>query len=98
MVTDLSAKIAPDELTEAAATAEPVDPGLVGLTVVAGYYRIAADPWQLKHQLAISGRLADAEDLIRGGRPLVLLGAANPPTGLRSVSLKPSRRKRQPAI
>ncbi len=41
------------------------DPGLLGLCLIAGYYRIAADPAQLKHELAISGREAEAEDIVR---------------------------------
>ncbi|MDH7796984.1 MULTISPECIES: type I secretion system permease/ATPase [unclassified Beijerinckia] len=66
MITDLSERIKPDEPDDATTAAEPVDSGLVALTAVAGYYQIATDPWQLKHELAISGRLANAEDLIRG--------------------------------
>ena len=49
-----------------------VDSGLMGLSLVAGYYRIAADPAQLKHQLALIGRFASAEDLIRGSNILGL--------------------------
>ena len=53
--------------------AEPsLDGGLAGLALVAGYYRIAADPAQLRHQLALTGRLADAEDLVRGANLLQL--------------------------
>jgi len=46
--------------------APAVDSGLMGLALIAGYYRIAADPAQLKHQLALIGRFASSEDLIRG--------------------------------
>jgi subfamily B ATP-binding cassette protein HlyB/CyaB len=42
-----------------------LDPGLAALSLIAGYYRIAADPPQLRHQLALTGRLAGAEDLLR---------------------------------
>lgn len=66
MSTDLSDRVALNEPAQATAMVEPVDSGLVALALVAGYYRIAADPQQLKHELAIGGRLADAEDLIRG--------------------------------
>ena len=44
----------------------------MGLALIAGYYRIAADPAQLKHQLALIGRFADAEDLVRGANMLGL--------------------------
>ena len=44
------------------------DSGLAGLALVAGYYRIAADPMQLSHQLALTGRFANAEDIVRGAK------------------------------
>ncbi len=49
-----------------------LDRGLAGLALVAAYYRIAADPLQLRHQLALTGRLAAADDLIRGANLLGL--------------------------
>jgi len=49
-----------------------VDSGLMGLALIAGYYRIAADPAQLKHQLALIGRFTDSEDLVRGANILGL--------------------------
>ena len=52
--------------------AQAMDSGLTGLSLVAGYYRIAADPLQLRHQLALVGRLANAEDLVRGANLLGL--------------------------
>jgi subfamily B ATP-binding cassette protein HlyB/CyaB len=52
--------------------APPPDSGLVCLALVAGYYRIAADPQQLKRQLAITGRMAQAEDLVRAANFLQL--------------------------
>jgi subfamily B ATP-binding cassette protein HlyB/CyaB len=52
--------------------AQDPDSGLAGLSLIAGYYRIAADPVQLSHQLALTGRTADAEDLIRGANLLRL--------------------------
>jgi subfamily B ATP-binding cassette protein HlyB/CyaB len=51
---------------------QPIDPGLSCLSLVAGYYRIAADPLQLRHQLALSGRMAGPEDLVRGANILQL--------------------------
>ena len=52
--------------------APAVDSGLMGLCLIAGYYRIAADPAQLKHQLALIGRFANSEDLVRGANILGL--------------------------
>ncbi|MGO9740202.1 MAG: type I secretion system permease/ATPase [Roseiarcus sp.] len=49
-----------------------VDPGLAGLSLVAAYYRIAADPAQLRHQLALGDGFANAEDLVRGANLLGL--------------------------
>ena len=48
------------------------DSGLAGLALIAGYYRIAADPMQLSHQLALTDRYADAEDIVRGANILKL--------------------------
>ncbi len=53
-------------------TAEMLDPGLAALSLIAGYFRIAADPAQLRHQLALTGRLAGAEDLVRAANLLEL--------------------------
>lgn len=44
--------------------------GLISLCLVAGYYRISADPEQLRHQLALIGRSADAEDVVRGANKI----------------------------
>jgi len=49
-----------------------MDSGLAGLAVIAGYYRIAADPAQLGHQLALTGRFAEAQDIVRGANILGL--------------------------
>ncbi len=51
---------------------QSLDGGLVALALVAGYYRIAADPAQLRHQLALTGRLANVEDVVRGANLLKL--------------------------
>ncbi len=53
-----------------AAGAQALDPGLAGLALIANYYRIAADPAQLRHQLALTGRMAQAEDLVRAANLL----------------------------
>jgi ATP-binding cassette, subfamily B, bacterial HlyB/CyaB len=51
--------------------AQALDAGLGSLVLVAGYYRIAADPAQLRHLLALRG-LANAEDIVRGANILQL--------------------------
>jgi subfamily B ATP-binding cassette protein HlyB/CyaB len=52
--------------------ARALDAGLASLALIAGYYRIAADTAQLRHQLALTGRSANAEDLVRGANILQL--------------------------
>lgn len=52
--------------------APALDSGLSGLTLISGYYRVAADPAQLRHQLALSDRSAGAEDIVRGANLLGL--------------------------
>ena len=44
------------------------DIGLATLALVASYYRMAVDPGQLAHELALSGRAAIPEDLVRGAQ------------------------------
>ena len=51
---------------------QTLDGGLAALSLIAGYFRIAADPAQLRHQLALTGRLAGAEDLVRAANLLEL--------------------------
>jgi ATP-binding cassette, subfamily B, bacterial HlyB/CyaB len=46
-------------------SAQFLDAGIGGLSLIAAYYRIAADPVQLRHQLALGERPAKAEDLVR---------------------------------
>jgi ATP-binding cassette, subfamily B, bacterial HlyB/CyaB len=53
-------------------TSQQLDAGLAAVSLIAGYYRIAADPVQLRHQLALTGRLAAAEDLVRAANLLAL--------------------------
>ena len=55
-----------------ASPGEPMDSGLTALALVAGHFRIAADPLQLRRQLALTGRLAEAEDVVRGANLLQL--------------------------
>ena len=62
---------------------QPLDAGLACLSLIAGYYRIAADPAQLRHQLALTGRSAGAEELVRAANFLRLKSRI-----LRSVTAK----------
>jgi ATP-binding cassette, subfamily B, bacterial HlyB/CyaB len=41
------------------------DSGLVALASIAGHYRIAADPFQLAHDLGLGARAASGEDIVR---------------------------------
>src|ERR1700734_4220755 len=52
--------------------AQWLDSGLCGLWLVGGSHRIAGDPIQLRHQLALTGRKAEAEDVVRGANVLQL--------------------------
>src|ERR1700723_200539 len=54
------------------APAQLLDSGLCALSLVAGYYRTAGDTAQLRHQLALTGRSALAEDIVRGANILQL--------------------------
>ena len=56
----------------ASAATQSLDSGLSALSLLAGYYRIAADPAQLRHQLALTGASAKAEDIVRGANLLLL--------------------------
>ena len=51
---------------------QSLNSGLSALSLLAGYYRIAADPAQLHHQLALTGASAKAEDIVRGANLLLL--------------------------
>ena len=63
----------PAEPPEArAAPSAPADSGLVALSMVAGFYRVAADAAQLRHELALGARAAAPEDLVRAAKRLKL--------------------------
>ena len=49
-----------------------IDEGLIAVCQVAAYYRIAADPTQLRHELALGDRLPRSDDLVRGSHLLRL--------------------------
>jgi ATP-binding cassette, subfamily B, bacterial HlyB/CyaB len=51
---------------------QAVDEGLLALCQIAGFYRIGADPSQLAHKLALQGRTAQSEDLVRAAKLLHL--------------------------
>jgi subfamily B ATP-binding cassette protein HlyB/CyaB len=52
--------------------AQPLDSGLEALAFVAGYYRIAAEPAQLAHDLGLAHRMASADDILRAATRLGL--------------------------
>ena len=58
-------------------SSETVDSGLAALCGIAAFYRIAADPRALRHQLALSGdRTADFDQIVRAARLLGLRAAS----------------------
>ena len=57
---------------ESSPPASAIDAGLVAVSLIAAYYRIAADPDQLRHQLALTGRFSEPEDLVRAANRLEL--------------------------
>ncbi len=57
-----------NKLTSPPPLSQPVDTGLRALCGIAAYYRIAADPAHLQRELALIGRPAGPEDLIRAGK------------------------------
>src|SRR5438876_3153264 len=61
-----------EEATDPPSAAQALDSGLAALALIAGYYRIAADPAQMRYQLALTGRFAAAEDIVRGANGLEL--------------------------
>jgi ATP-binding cassette, subfamily B, bacterial HlyB/CyaB len=60
------------------------DSGLVSLASIAGHYRIAADPFQLAHDLGLGARAACGEDIVRAATRL----------GLKARALQNERPKR----
>jgi subfamily B ATP-binding cassette protein HlyB/CyaB len=44
------------------------DSGLLSLTTIAGHYRIAADPFQLAHDLGLGSRQSTSEDIVRAAK------------------------------
>jgi ATP-binding cassette, subfamily B, bacterial HlyB/CyaB len=60
------------------------DSGLVALASIAGHYRIAADPFQLAHDLGLGAHAASGEDIVRAAKRL----------GLKARALQNERPKR----
>ena len=71
------------------ASAVPLDTGLAALALIAGYYRIAAEPAQMKHELAIVGRDAKAEDLLRAAKRIGLKARVVADIGAARLALAP---------
>ena len=46
-------------------SAASADGGLIGLAIIAGHYRIASDPFQMRHELGLGDRPTESDDLIR---------------------------------
>src|SRR5579863_2067487 len=68
---------APEQVAHAASEPpHPIGPradaGLFALATIAGHYRIAADPFQLAHDLGLGARTARGEDLVRAARRIGL--------------------------
>src|SRR6516225_6820928 len=57
---------------KAVSPGQAVDQGLLALCQVAGFYRVGADASQLAHKLALHGRTAQSEDLVRAAKLLHL--------------------------
>ena len=71
-VSDARATEGPEPAGAPASQTASLDSGLAALAMVAGYYRIAADPAQLRHELALGAHAAGPEDLVRAAKRLNL--------------------------
>jgi len=78
------------ERVDAAFASPPADSGLVALAMIAGYYRVAADPAQLNHQLALGRRATGADDLVRAANLLKLKSRLIVGKRARSLGVLPS--------
>jgi subfamily B ATP-binding cassette protein HlyB/CyaB len=54
-----------ESVTDEHRAANPIDPALACLALVAGYYRIAADPVAMRRDLGLAVRPAEAGDILR---------------------------------
>ncbi len=78
----------------ASASVQPLpqrpDSGLIALASIAGHYRIAADPFQLAHDLGLGARAASGEDIVRAATRLGLKARALPNEQPRRLSSVPT--------
>jgi len=72
----------------AQAAPPPGDSGLYALAMIAGYFRIAADPQQMSHDLGLGERAADSADIVRAARRM----------GLKSSLFRRQRPKRLASV
>ena len=68
----------------------PVDSGLMALTGVAAFYRIAADVAGLRHELALGSRPADEDDLVRAAALLGLKARVIRPASVARLAALPT--------
>src|SRR5471030_755560 len=80
----------PDGASSAGPAQAPPDGGLRALCGIASFYRIAADPGQLAHELALGARESETDDLLRAA---TLIGLK----ARRVKRLVPNRLKSVPA-
>ncbi|HEX4768774.1 MAG TPA: type I secretion system permease/ATPase [Lichenihabitans sp.] len=73
-----------------AKTGQPVDTGLRALCGIAAYYRIAADPLHLQRELALIGRAASTDDLMRASRIIGLKARAVRRQGEKAFAASPA--------
>ena len=78
-----------EESPPAAAVAPQGDTGLVALAVVAAHYRIACDPGQMAHDLALGTRSAKAEDIVRAARRIDLKSMLRKTQGIERLQSVP---------
>ncbi len=69
--------------------AEQMDPGLCGLCAIAAFYRIAADPRQIAHDLAIHDGPAETRDVIRAAQRMGLKARSVPLRNVRRLASVP---------
>ena len=62
----------PDAAIDGVLTHKAADSGLASLAIIAAHFRIAADPFQLAHDLGIGERSANGEDIVRAAQRLGL--------------------------
>lgn len=57
-------------MSESAEIASELDTGIASLVMLARYYRVPVEPEQIRHSLGLTGRVADASDLLRVAKDL----------------------------